>query len=1325
MEENNIIEKSSDTQINVEKDTQIITTNKEVKNSPKTIVLNSGNFKEYVTDNKFNDNVSNGDTIDIDGKLDSYKFNLTIDKAVNLISSKNNSYINLYSSSNPGEHNGALKIIKEGSGTNITGLYFYNTHIRLENTTNVQIDNITFINENQSIGYGVGAVSVRDGSENITITNSYFKTSFNGGHSNVVFAVAYNCLFENNTIEGYGNSIGNLLYLTTYNVDETITPYTNINITIRNNNIRTINTSKDTAICVGMVLEGRGHVIENNIINRTGTAVMSQYSDPDYGTVTEVDEITFINNTIYGGTSSLGFPGIVANNSFDSLVGLSKVECSNNIFTNVRIDHDVNFHDNIANILQIVGNNSTIDNNTVFTDKEYAITITGENNTISNNSIGSLNGKGVNAINNSTIYTNINNDKPAIFVLTSENKDTYLDQVLNPRGMLIGYSFKDNLFNENDMIIFNVTLSDIKNNKISDINNYYDNLTLTLLNSSNLAFNVTSLRVINCIYVGNTKNIETYNSIVNGGNVTYYENSYITHENIGIKPNQLILAGKNIQTLINEQITEETEVIMISHNQILNVTIPVNITGIYKRLESLGVSTFARNVSFNEGSEYTNVTNCSFVDNGRIHPSVNINTNDITFKDCLFNATVKINASNINIINCTFYQELTINDTSSINIINCTFNTQNTPITIYNSARITIENNTINTTSPNTIIFDEDSDKTTNSVKNNQLITTSYLGNDNVIAPTKVKVEDNIPLYPIEIQVEYPEKMFKDELVTINVSVNNLINDTPVNSGFIEAYFDGIYLTNNTLTSGMTSFSFSYTENNETIPLRIWYYDANNKYEENNTKLNINFVKTNVTIEVEDFTAKLNEYATITATFKDERNNPLQEGNATFTISNLKYKTEIINGIATITEKVTEEWLDKNTFTITVTETDYNLQTQTKFPLNTQKGDVIINKTALTNNETITLNLSIKNVLDENINEGTITITDENNNPLNQTNVENGIVSIKFQLPENSNRNININYDNAEYYSTTTKELYIPQQTQLTITATEKVLVNKTTPITITLTDENNQPIANQEITVTINDENQTVNTNENGEYNYIFSSNQTGDTTITAKYDETEQYFESEDSITIKVIEIKLIIDPINSQAEETINITARILANDETYTSINSGKVTFKVNGKTLKDTNGKVIYAKVVGGVATIENYIVPADWTKNGTTIEAIYTGSTQYDKLTSEKTEITVTPKELTLTTENVTTTSGNTTTLTATFNDNTINTGKVIFKVNGKTLKDTNGKVIYAKVVNGQVTVNYTIPESMKVGNYTITAVYTSPNSEKVTSEATMTVVKA
>ena len=189
-------------------------------------------------------------------------------------------------------------------------------------------------------------------------------------------------------------------------------------------------------------------------------------------------------------------------------------------------------------------------------------------------------------------------------------------------------------------------------------------------------------------------------------------------------------------------------------------------------------------------------------------------------------------------------------------------------------------------------------------------------------------------------------------------------------------------------------------------------------------------------------------------------------------------------------------------------------------------------------------------------------------------------------------------------------------------------------------------------------------------------------------------------------------------------INITARITADDQTIDSINKGKVTFKVNGKTLKDTNGKVIYAKVVNGVATIENYIVPDDWTKEGTTIQAVYSGSSDCSKLTSQKTEITITQKELILTTSDITAQRGTTTTLTATLSDNTLNTGKIVFKINGKTVKDADGKVIYAKVVNGTVSVEYTIPESMKAGNYNITAVYTAPNSEKVTSEATLTVIK-
>jgi hypothetical protein len=206
--------------------------------------------------------------------------------------------------------------------------------------------------------------------------------------------------------------------------------------------------------------------------------------------------------------------------------------------------------------------------------------------------------------------------------------------------------------------------------------------------------------------------------------------------------------------------------------------------------------------------------------------------------------------------------------------------------------------------------------------------------------------------------------------------------------------------------------------------------------------------------------------------------------------------------------------------------------------------------------------------------------------------------------------------------------------------------------------------------------------------------------------------------------------VDTTEFTAGQPATITASIYYGDDINTTINKGKVTFKVNGKTLKDANGKVIYAKVINGVATIENYEVPNDWTKEGTTIEAIYSGSTQCDKLTSEKTNITVATPEAKLTITPITSDmqTGSTVTLKAKVSagDKAITTGKVVFKVNGKTVKDANGKVIYAKVdSNGEVSVDYTIPESFKAGTYNIEAVFTASGYEKLTDNTTMTVVKS
>lgn len=55
-------------------------------------------------------------------------------------------------------------------------------------------------------------------------------------------------------------------------------------------------------------------------------------------------------------------------------------------------------------------------------------------------------------------------------------------------------------------------------------------------------------------------------------------------------------------------------------------------------------------------------------------------------------------------------------------------------------------------------------------------------------------------------------------------------------------------------------------------------------------------------------------------------------------------------------------------------------------------------------------------------------------------------------------------------------------------------------------------------------------------------------------------------------------------------------------------------------------------------------------------------------------------------------------------------------------MKDANGKVIYAKVVNNQANVTYTLPENMKAKDYNITAVFTSSNYDILEDVKTLTV---
>jgi len=300
-----------------------------------------------------------------------------------------------------------------------------------------------------------------------------------------------------------------------------------------------------------------------------------------------------------------------------------------------------------------------------------------------------------------------------------------------------------------------------------------------------------------------------------------------------------------------------------------------------------------------------------------------------------------------------------------------------------------------------------------------------------------------------------------------------------------------------------------------------------------------------------------------------------------------------------------------------------------------------------------------------------------------------------------------------------------------------KITINGANNINI----NNNKLLSDDSIIEVINSveniiENNTINTKNTNtitfdaesfgttvKHNELIANELTGDNSVLTTEENTVEENTPITEEPTSTPELK--IDTTEFTIGEKTTIKASIYLGDEVASNITGGKAVFKVNGKTLKDANGKVIYAKLINGVATIEDYEIPNSWNKEGLTITAVYSGSSKCEALRSQETNITTTTTTPQLTAENTTATTGSTIQLKAkiTAGDNPITNGKVVFKVNGKTVKDNNGKVIYATIdSNGEASVNYTIPENMKTNNYTITITYTSPNYGKLNTTSTLTI---
>ncbi|WP_304123407.1 hypothetical protein [Methanosphaera cuniculi] len=235
-------------------------------------------------------------------------------------------------------------------------------------------------------------------------------------------------------------------------------------------------------------------------------------------------------------------------------------------------------------------------------------------------------------------------------------------------------------------------------------------------------------------------------------------------------------------------------------------------------------------------------------------------------------------------------------------------------------------------------------------------------------------------------------------------------------------------------------------------------------------------------------------------------------------------------------------------------------------------------------------------------------------------------------------------------------------------------------------------------------------------EINYTIQPEDGKTLTIKVSYeDPTLKYaFISETTTkTIELLDSKVIMANTTNTGVNS-KVTAIIL--DEKGNIIYDGNVTF-----TLGDINQTVTINNGITQVTfdtsayKLGQYNITA--TFNGNDICAVANNTVT----------LTVAPYDVNVQVNPITTLSGNKVLLTANVTDvngNAVNSGRVIFKLNGCTLKDANGNTLYANVINGTATVEYMIPAHYTAKNYTLTAVASSNTYNRTETNSTLTINK-
>ncbi|RAP49958.1 MAG: hypothetical protein BZ136_02460, partial [Methanosphaera sp. rholeuAM74] len=202
--------------------------------------------------------------------------------------------------------------------------------------------------------------------------------------------------------------------------------------------------------------------------------------------------------------------------------------------------------------------------------------------------------------------------------------------------------------------------------------------------------------------------------------------------------------------------------------------------------------------------------------------------------------------------------------------------------------------------------------------------------------------------------------------------------------------------------------------------------------------------------------------------------------------------------------------------------------------------------------------------------------------------------------------------------------------------------------------------------------------------------------------------------------------VSPISARILDRVDVIVGIV--DEDKKSVSSGSVQFKIGDKLLTDDNGNVVRVNVNNGTA-VYNYLVPTSLRDVNTTIMAIYSGSDMYlSSMANSTVRVAKRDARIVVCLDKLQYRGGDhsvISTVVVDRNNSLVDGGIVLFKLNGETIKDSNGQSLNATVKNGVATLNYRLPEGISAKNINLSAVFVNSNYNRVENDTILSILRS